>query len=124
MCTFKTQFAGWSVAPESEVAGGEDMHRQLERHLRDGAFTPSLGCRGALAASHLSGKHHPNLCFEKEGLAEPPTLRTLQPSQNSGMNEASSSHHQNRTWQYFPSDLNPLSPLVQMTIFLFLFQVH
>lgn len=122
MCKFKTQFAGWSVALESEVASGEDMQRQLERRLRDGAVTPSLGCRWAAAASHLSGRHHLNLCLEKEGLAEPTTLRTLQPSQNSDMNEASSCCHQNRTRQYFPSDLNTLSPLVQMTIFLFLFQ--
>lgn len=30
MRKFKTQFAGWSMAPGLEVAGGEDVQRELE----------------------------------------------------------------------------------------------
>lgn len=69
------------------------MGRDSWKAVSDRAVAPTLARRGALAASHLSGRHHPKLCLAKEGVAQPAALGRLQPSQNGSMSEAASPFH-------------------------------
>lgn len=69
------------------------MSRGSWKPVSDRAVAPALACRGAPAASHLSGRHHLNLCLAKEGLAQPAAPGRLQPSQNGSMSEDASPFH-------------------------------